>query len=467
MMNQMSIDSQKRGFELFFSQNRRIIFSAPYGAGKSYFLDEFFQKKEGWHNIVIHPLNYQICGNEDIFQLIQRDILVSLYAIDPKIIDNPSDKKLKTIIALAGTIIDSLDVNIPFACNLNPKQLVSAIAGLKKLYKSTKHIRFGASEVCGKYGSIAGELSEANPFSELICRYVDLLHNRGARISLTIDDYDRMDPGQIFRLFNVFSTCVYNNDDNANRFGLDRIILVCDIENIKRIYHHLYGEADFRSYISKFSPNPPFLYSISEQYPSYISSLLTDSYTSKYPIIVKSLAEEITNKCFDIRQFNTIIPQKRLYVDESVEVRFYPFSAMNPSINLNQQDFVRFVYICEQFGVDGAKLLTSLLQKEGRSKQREIGKEIYSLIGSLLLCVGKYVSFLGHEAHPSGKIYKLNIHLPDQAKNNNSSCNCIFNDSFEFINDMYYMDLPLDPLTGIIRDAYTLIALDFRSKITQ
>ena len=464
MMNKMPIDSQKRDFELFFSQNRRIIFSAPYGAGKSYFLDAFFKEKEGWHNIVINPLNYQICGNEDIFQLIQRDILVSLYAIDPKIIDNPSDKKLKTIIAFAGTIINSLDISIPFACNLNPKQLVSAIAGLKKLYKSTKHIRFGASEVCGKYGSIAGELSEANPFSELICRYVDLLHNRGARISLTIDDYDRMDPGQIFRLFNVFSTCVYNNDDNANRFGLDRIILVCDVDNIRKIFHHQYGDADFKSYISKFSPNPPFFYSISEQYPNYIASLLTDSYTNKYPTIVKSLAKEITNRCIDIRQFNTIIPEKRLFVDESVELHIHPFSTMNPKIDLNKQDYVRFVYICEHFNIEGSKLLTSVLQEEKDNNKYAIGKEIYSLIGSFLLFAKGYVTLLSHKSYTDGKLFHLNIHLHDKE---DDTSNCILNSAFEVINDRYYIALPIDPLMGIIQMTYDLIASDYRSHITQ
>ncbi|HJD91473.1 MAG TPA: hypothetical protein K8V80_02310, partial [Bacteroides coprosuis] len=38
-----------------------------------------------------------------------------------------------------------------------------------------------------------------------------------------------------------------------NKFGFDKIILVCDIDNIKNIYRHRYGaEVDFSGYIDKF-----------------------------------------------------------------------------------------------------------------------------------------------------------------------------------------------------------------------
>ena len=304
-MPKMPIDSQKERFELVFSQNRRIVFSAPYGAGKSYFINEFFKEKKGWQNIVIHPLNYQTCGNDDVFQLLQRDVLVTLCANNPDIINNTKDQKLGAIVRAAHVFFDNLSADSSFASNIAPPLLIKSIYALKKLKEvfTTDEL----SEACGEYGTVQGEIKETNPLSELICYYIERLHNHGKHICLTIDDFDRMDPGQIFRLLNVFSTCVYDNEDNANRFGLDKIILVCDIDNIKKIYHHLYGDADFHSYISKFAPIQPFRYSIVEEYPAYISDLMGEAFCKNYPSVSKLLSERIVSSTSDIRRVESSV----------------------------------------------------------------------------------------------------------------------------------------------------------------
>ncbi len=69
---------------------------------------------------------------------------------------------------------------------------------------------------------------------------------------LIIDDLDRIDPEHIFRLLNVFSAH-FDRKRKGNKFGFDKIIIVCDIDNIRGIFKAKYGvNADFNGYIDKF-----------------------------------------------------------------------------------------------------------------------------------------------------------------------------------------------------------------------
>ena len=65
--------------------NHRIIFSAKFGAGKTYFLKNFFHKYlDDYEPIFLYPVNYQVSANEDIFELVKFDLLRSLLKILPK-----------------------------------------------------------------------------------------------------------------------------------------------------------------------------------------------------------------------------------------------------------------------------------------------------------------------------------------------------------------------------------------------
>jgi hypothetical protein len=74
-------------------------------------------------------------------------------------------------------------------------------------------------------------------------------------VILIIDDLDRLDPEHVFRLFNVFASHFdnYEKDGKKNKFGFDKVLFVCDIKNIRNIFHHKYGsDVDFNGYIDKF-----------------------------------------------------------------------------------------------------------------------------------------------------------------------------------------------------------------------
>ena len=61
------------------SYNDRTIFSARFGGGKTFFLNEFFLKySDEFEVIKLFPVNYQVEDNKDIFELIKSDILLHL-----------------------------------------------------------------------------------------------------------------------------------------------------------------------------------------------------------------------------------------------------------------------------------------------------------------------------------------------------------------------------------------------------
>jgi DNA integrity scanning protein DisA with diadenylate cyclase activity len=63
---------------LSYENNYRILFTAPYGTGKSTFLNEFFKKKDNYFTINLYPVNYSVSANEDVFELIKFDIILQL-----------------------------------------------------------------------------------------------------------------------------------------------------------------------------------------------------------------------------------------------------------------------------------------------------------------------------------------------------------------------------------------------------
>lgn len=67
--------------------NKRILFSAPFGSGKSTFLTEFFERSELYNVFKIYPVSYSISHNEDIFELIKYDILFQLIEDHEELID--------------------------------------------------------------------------------------------------------------------------------------------------------------------------------------------------------------------------------------------------------------------------------------------------------------------------------------------------------------------------------------------
>lgn len=81
-MDTIDISQNIQDFKQVFENESRIIFSAKFGDGKSYFLKKFMESypKEAndYYFITLHPVNYVVEENRDVIEYINRDILFQL-----------------------------------------------------------------------------------------------------------------------------------------------------------------------------------------------------------------------------------------------------------------------------------------------------------------------------------------------------------------------------------------------------
>lgn len=78
-MDTIDISQNIQDFKQIFENESRIIFSAKFGDGKSYFLNEFMksydEKKNDYNFITLLLVNYVVEENRAVIECIKRDIL--------------------------------------------------------------------------------------------------------------------------------------------------------------------------------------------------------------------------------------------------------------------------------------------------------------------------------------------------------------------------------------------------------
>lgn len=273
-MDTIDISQNIQDFRQVFENEGRIIFSAKFGDGKSYFLNEFMKsyddKKNDYYFITLHPVNYVVEENRDVIEYIKRDILFQLIK-DNRIYDF---KEGYDKIFDAVCNVESLSKLADFAASIIP------VKGLKEGYKALKGLVSTIDEkrkgqvvlhvvddyLNGFYGK-SGSISECDAFTYLIQKSLEQMM---AKSVLIIEDLDRIDPAHLFRIMNVLSSQVdnpyYSHVPHGNKFGFDKIILVMDYEIAKHLFHHFYGkEANYEGYMNKFLNTLPYSYSIKEE----------------------------------------------------------------------------------------------------------------------------------------------------------------------------------------------------------
>lgn len=262
--------------------NERIIFSAPFGQGKSTFLNSFFLGYTDHFNLFkVYPVNYSVATNQDIFKYIKCDILFQLLSHDVEFDFLELTKKMaieEFILLNPKKILREL-LNASAQVDLNAKIIATTINSLDLLNsaieKYRKEARVDERERAIHYLSEIyedeGSIYEDNFFTQLIRKLLEQLEVRtGKRNVLIIEDLDRIDPDHMFRILNVISahydTYKYSEiQESHNKFGFEKIITVCDKNNIKSVFHHRYGElADFTGYFNKFYSVSPFEFSNNE-----------------------------------------------------------------------------------------------------------------------------------------------------------------------------------------------------------
>ena len=198
--------------------NKRILFSGAFGSGKTYFLKKFFKDEEiqdEYEVIHLHPTRYQVSSNENILDLIKLDILTETLTVKGKGMQDRNNKVKNSPI----------------------------FRGLVSIGKETK------------YKNIIDILKDVSIITEnfILKRFTNSYE--GKKVVLVVDDLDRMDPQHIFRIMNIFSAFVGEDESEtfASKLGFEKVIFVAHNENLKSIFSHFYGKnTDITGYIDKF-----------------------------------------------------------------------------------------------------------------------------------------------------------------------------------------------------------------------
>ena len=273
-MDTIDISQNIQDFKQVFENESRIIFSARFGDGKSYFLKEFMksydEKKNDYYFITLHPVNYVVEENRDVIEYIKRDILFQLIK-DNRIYDF---KEGYDKIFDAVCNVESLFKLADFAASIIPvnglkegyKALKGLVSTIEEKHKEQDVLHVVDDYLNGFYGKM-GSISECDAFTYLIQKSLERMM---AKSVLIIEDLDRIDPAHLFRIMNVLSSQVdnpyYSEVPHGNKFGFDKIILVMDYEIARHLFHHFYGkEANYEGYMNKFLNTLPYSYSIKEE----------------------------------------------------------------------------------------------------------------------------------------------------------------------------------------------------------
>jgi hypothetical protein len=301
-------------------RNERIIFSGKYGSGKTTFLNEYFSQEEisERYNVYrIFPINYSIASNEDIVRYIKHDLILEL---------------LKSGIQVSTVDLSYLRV-VPWYLLDNPVKIIASIIkmipkvgksigeyhkGIEELYEEIKKYKSEAekdqldhlAEYLDKLEQHEGGLYENDIITKYIINAISKLSERVSEDEMTakkeniliVDDLDRLDPEHIFRILNVFAAHFENPgmSSDRNKFGFNKVIMVCDIGNIRNIFYHKHGPlVDFTGYIDKFYSSDIFYFDNRNAVASVVSKVINSfEYDTQYPGIKKLYLSVINSNGF-------------------------------------------------------------------------------------------------------------------------------------------------------------------------
>lgn len=380
---EIPVDILFDSFDDYLATNDKGILSAEFGSGKSYFLSKYIQSeraKNKYMFIPIYPIHYQVAENKDIFEYIKRDILLQLILLGENLFDEIAIKKYISLssfvnenaLSLAGELAPFLPAISIGPLSWDIKNVFTSIKKIKNKYSECKKELDldGKKEEFLKQFDEKGCIYEFDAITELIRSVIsNLKEQTNKQIVLVIEDLDRIDPDHVFRILNILSAhsdyrinlkTFSTQNVEVNKFRFDKLLLVCDINNIKNIYYHRYGEnSDFYGYIHKYYNSGPYHFSLAQELLVNIDAIYekivkkqinknSDYFRSSYSLVRGAtfilLQILIEAKQINIRQV-THRKEFRLIEQAQVEKLFYSFDLLAELIGSKEELKKAFIKI--------------------------------------------------------------------------------------------------------------------------
>ncbi len=289
VLSEIPMDRAIQDFYYHLKSHPRTILSAKFGDGKTYFLNKFervAKEKNEVLFVTIHPVNYQVVDNKDVFELIKRDVLYQI-TVNGMLDENIEISELASwVFYIQNNFMGVTESFVSYLSLLqSPSCVVTSVLTALNGVKIFRDLRQRVKDIKNKYKTEDAleafmnkcddtSVLEEDIVTKIIQDSIDdyRAKHMGTRIVLVIEDMDRLDPAHLFRILNVFSAHLDTNENlfvkqqdfiTSNKFHFDNVVFVMDYENTEKIFRHFYGiDADFHGYIEKFVTKGVFKYSI-------------------------------------------------------------------------------------------------------------------------------------------------------------------------------------------------------------
>jgi|GEM_PF-804528 len=421
--NNVSLKSPFGDFKRHIEQsdNVKILFSAPFGQGKTTFLNYFFeeQHKDTYEVFKVFPVNYSISHNEDVFKYIKTEILFKLLSTNVSF-----DKESFSYYQTVPQFFKSDPIRVfSTLVSLIPKIGKSAYDILDPLYKLAKdcfdhHDKMKiddeqkTKEFIEELYAKEGSVFEDNFYTQLIRQLLERLKvDSGKENVLIIEDLDRMDPDHIFRILNIFAAHFDAPElgESTNKFGFDKIIIVGDYNNIRHTFAYRYGpNVDFEGYINKYYSKEPFYYdnkhAITELTWSLREHMLPNKTDEGLDFVICVLTDLIDSGSITLRD---IIKLKKLNIRSIISGKFQE-SIKNSKHYYNKLLYFNlFFYLSKIYDID------SLILKFNNCKNKELlndgyNYDYYTHIGLVSLAM-KDGAFSNYEITFKSKVISIKV----------------------------------------------------------
>lgn len=340
--NYIPVNDAMQRFEDHLLSHDRVVLSAKFGDGKTFFLNKFKEKckmdeESPFVFITLYPVNYQVLGNKDIFELIKHDVLLQI--LQAGIIDvnyEVTDRMaFEFYIQSHFCTVGESFFEMLKSCGADGMVTKGFFAAFKSVnwLKSLKDKvgefkkEIDQTAFLDNYLSTFDENSvyENDIITKIIRDNIKAYQEKnGKRVVLVIEDMDRLDPAHLFRIMNVFSAHMdygyrsmqpIDSSLVGNKFGVSNVVFVMHEKNTEALFHHFYGEcADYDGYMSKFYNKDIFRFSLAEEKENYALALISEE---------TGLGEERIKEYFDKGFLTAKTMRQIIFAMDKIEEQFY------------------------------------------------------------------------------------------------------------------------------------------------